>query len=189
MQYPNYDGMGVYALVDENGKMYIGSSVNCKKRFHEHDVNFVKGRETQIMQNAYNQGIVFHGEILEKISYGNNLYFLRKHEEDCIKQYDSVINGYNSRWITATTKEQDENLLQMVTQWGAEEQIAQIQQRIDRMSTPITKKLTFRKVIINLDSYTFSAIKAHAEQNGETLNSFINRAIDQTIERDRQNKE
>lgn len=29
-------------------------------------------------------------------------------------------------------------------------------------------------------------IKTHAEQNGETLNSFINRAIDQTIERDRQ---
>lgn len=29
-------------------------------------------------------------------------------------------------------------------------------------------------------------IKAHAEQNGETLNSFINRAIDQTIELDNQ---
>ena len=28
------------------------------------------------------------------------------------------------------------------------------------------------------------AIKAHAEQNGETLNSFINRAIDETMERD-----
>ena len=27
-------------------------------------------------------------------------------------------------------------------------------------------------------------IKAHAEQHGETLNSFINRAINQTIERD-----
>lgn len=28
-------------------------------------------------------------------------------------------------------------------------------------------------------------IKSHAEQRGETLNSFINRAIDETIERDR----
>lgn len=27
-------------------------------------------------------------------------------------------------------------------------------------------------------------IKAHAEQNGETLNSFINRAINETMERD-----
>jgi len=27
-------------------------------------------------------------------------------------------------------------------------------------------------------------IKAHAEQNGETLNSFINRAIDETMQRD-----
>lgn len=28
-------------------------------------------------------------------------------------------------------------------------------------------------------------IKNHAEERGETLNSFINRAIDETIERDR----
>ncbi len=27
-------------------------------------------------------------------------------------------------------------------------------------------------------------IKAHAEQNGESLNGFVNRAIDETIERD-----
>ena len=32
-------------------------------------------------------------------------------------------------------------------------------------------------------------IKAHAEQQGETLNSFINRAIDETIKRDTDSKE
>ncbi len=32
-------------------------------------------------------------------------------------------------------------------------------------------------------------IKAHAEKNGETLNSFINRAIAETMERDSQKKE
>lgn len=32
-------------------------------------------------------------------------------------------------------------------------------------------------------------IKAHAEQHGETLNSFINRAIDETIKRDTDSKE
>ena len=30
------------------------------------------------------------------------------------------------------------------------------------------------------------ALKAHAEKNGESLNSFINRAIDETMERDEQ---
>lgn len=30
------------------------------------------------------------------------------------------------------------------------------------------------------------AVKAHAEKNGESLNSFINRAIDETMERDEQ---
>lgn len=34
------------------------------------------------------------------------------------------------------------------------------------------------------------ALKAHAEQHGETLNSFVNRAINETIERDKsKNKE
>lgn len=32
-------------------------------------------------------------------------------------------------------------------------------------------------------------IKAHAEQQGETLNSFINRAIDEAIKRDTDNQE
>lgn len=32
-------------------------------------------------------------------------------------------------------------------------------------------------------------LKAHAEQQGETLNGFINRAINETIERDTDNQE
>lgn len=32
-------------------------------------------------------------------------------------------------------------------------------------------------------------LKAHAEQQGETLNGFINRAIDETIKRDMDSKE
>ena len=31
-------------------------------------------------------------------------------------------------------------------------------------------------------------IKAHAESNGESLNGFVNRAIDETMERDKANK-
>ena len=31
-------------------------------------------------------------------------------------------------------------------------------------------------------------IKAHAENNGESLNGFVNRAIDETMERDKANK-
>lgn len=30
-------------------------------------------------------------------------------------------------------------------------------------------------------------IKAHAESNGESLNGFVNRAIDETMERDKEN--
>ena len=31
-------------------------------------------------------------------------------------------------------------------------------------------------------------IKAHAESNGESINGFVNRAIDETMERDKENK-
>ena len=30
-------------------------------------------------------------------------------------------------------------------------------------------------------------IKAHAENNGESINGFVNRAIDETMERDKEN--
>ena len=30
--------------------------------------------------------------------------------------------------------------------------------------------------------------KAHAESNGESINGFVNRAIDETMERDKENK-
>lgn len=185
MQYPNYDGMGVYALVDENGKMYIGSSIDCKKRFREHEIAFKNGRENQSLQSAYNKGVVFHGKILEKISYGNTLYFLREREKYYITQYSTLINGYNSTPATGWTKEQDEFVLQAIINEGNKKAAAKMQKKIEKMSMPIMQKSNFRFTIAITHDF-YSVIREHAEKQGEKLTPFIVRAITETMERDNQ---
>lgn len=34
---PEYNGAGIYALVDDNGKRYIGSSVHLRSRIKQHN--------------------------------------------------------------------------------------------------------------------------------------------------------
>ncbi len=42
----------------------------------------------------------------------------------------------------------------------------------------------YDKTLVRLEKGHLDYVKAHAEQRGESLNGFINRAIDETIERD-----
>jgi ferredoxin len=41
------------------------------------------------------------------------------------------------------------------------------------------------KIVISLSKEKLASIKAHAERRGESVNGFINRAIDETIARDK----
>lgn len=43
----------------------------------------------------------------------------------------------------------------------------------------------YDRVELRVDKGRKDIIKAHAESKGESLNAFINRAIDETMERDR----
>ena len=45
----------------------------------------------------------------------------------------------------------------------------------------------YDKTLIRLEKGRLDIVKTHAEQHGESLNGFINRAIDETIERDNDN--
>lgn len=42
----------------------------------------------------------------------------------------------------------------------------------------------YDKTLIRLEKGRLDIVKTHADQQGESLNGFINRAIDETIERD-----
>lgn len=42
----------------------------------------------------------------------------------------------------------------------------------------------YDKVLLRLDKGQKEVIKAHAEKNGESVNGFVKRAIDETMQRD-----
>lgn len=46
-------------------------------------------------------------------------------------------------------------------------------------------KSTYDRIEVKVPKGNKDKIKAHAEQNGESVNGFINRAIDETIEQDK----
>lgn len=106
MNIPEYDGIGVYALIDkENGKRYIGSSKNVKKRICQHIKSFENKKCSNKLLVAVEQGHEFDIEILERIPYGVNQFFMFERETFYIKKYNALEDGYNCAPTTASTKE------------------------------------------------------------------------------------
>lgn len=72
-----YNGAGIYSLVDENGKRYIGKAKHIQTRLHTHRNNLNRcakgmepyGIENENMMNHVKAGGVFHVEILHKIPW------------------------------------------------------------------------------------------------------------------------
>lgn len=50
-------------------------------------------------------------------------------------------------------------------------------------------KSSYDRIDLKVPKGNKDKIKAHAEQNGESVNGFINRAIDETMERDKKGTE
>ena len=50
-------------------------------------------------------------------------------------------------------------------------------------------KSSYDRIDLKVPKGNKDKIKAHAEQNGESVNGFINRAIDETMERDKKDME
>lgn len=100
----DYNGAGIYSLVDENGKRYIGQAKHIQNRLHAHRVNLnrcAKGLEPSCIENAnminyVRNGGVFTAEILYKIPwYESTENELRKQEGYYCEKY-GYKNIYNS---------------------------------------------------------------------------------------------
>lgn len=101
---PETKNSGIYALVDENGKMYIGSAINLKKRLIQHNRGMsiaLSGEhdafESQSLQNAVTAGRHFTVSILAVFPCGLSADFLRKIEREFIAEYSKGVPLYNSR--------------------------------------------------------------------------------------------
>jgi group I intron endonuclease len=87
---------GVYKIIcQETGKVYIGSSANCCRRFAEHSSDLRNRRGSPRLQNAYLKygESAFRFEVIEYCDFD----VLRKREQywmDMLRSYDRNI-GYN----------------------------------------------------------------------------------------------
>ena len=94
--YPNK--VGIYKLTcDNNGKIYIGKSVNIKQRLNNHKHSWKSSKKRWYLQNAIikHGGESFNVEILEIVENFNKLKdndILLEREEYYINVYDTTKN-------------------------------------------------------------------------------------------------
>lgn len=177
---PDYEGIGVYALINnQNGKMYIGSSQNIRQRIMQHKSSPPSG-----VKEAIQQGDTFSVKILEKLPYGCNQFDIFNRESYYIQYYDALNKGYNRAKTTCSTKEE---LLTSLEHFKNSKKMSEyIRNIISKRERPIYAKTPSRKNIryIPINPELFSIIKSHAEQQGESMNQFVIRAINETMQRD-----
>ncbi len=178
---PEYDGIGVYALINnQTGKMYIGSSQNIHQRIIQHKSSPPSGIKEDIQQ-----GNMFSVRILEMLPYGCNQFELFNRESYYIQKYDTLNKGYNRAKTTCSTKEE---LLTSLENFKNNTEMSEyIKNIISKREQPILAKRYNANHNIQIDDSRFAKIKAHAAEHGESVNAFINRAINETMEHD-QNK-
>ena len=109
---PNYSGIGIYAIIDTvTDKRYIGSSRNIRRRLMQHNISIKNGKGNQGLCTAYNQGHILRCEIIEKINYGINEFYLADRELFYICEFDSINNGFNTHKTPSSSKDELESQL------------------------------------------------------------------------------
>ena len=177
---PEYEGIGVYALVNNrNQKMYIGSSQNVRQRIIQH-----KSSPPSSVKEDIQRGDTFTVKILEMLPYGSNQFDMFSRETHFIQHYDTLNTGYNRAKTTCSTKEE---LLTSLEYFKNNSEMSNyIKNIISKRERPIYAKPNEKNTIrhIPIDAAFFSLVQKHAASMGESMNSFVIRAIDEAMERD-----
>lgn len=212
---PDYAGPGVYSIIDENGKRYIGSSKNIKKRIQEHNSSMIKAaKDTGIwavnkeIDSAVKNGVSFRVEVLHKFEDGCTFYDLVDMERKYIDYFGGAKNTYNSM-ITADLRVEDYKSLRYYERKDSEkarEYVKYFRGKIEereKMIYPIQlkkrKSRTERKCQVKqprgkvkrkrfaviVPEDIWPAIQAAAEAAGQSLNAYTRQAIQERMERER----
>lgn len=179
---PDYDGIGVYALIDNTGNMYIGSSKHIKQRFQQHNQAIISGTENKKILQAIEDGKTFHCSIIEKLDYGVCQYDIKKKETQYIRQLKPFYNISPGSYLSPEfhlsgyNKAKNNGDLETAAYWLSMYQ---------RLSAPIMPENVALKV--RLPKHVLDALRQHLHAvNNENLNDFVVRAINETMERDNQ---
>lgn len=88
---PDYDGIGVYALIDNTGNMYIGSSKHINQRLRQHNQAIRSGTENKKILQAIEDGKTFHCSIIEKLDYGVCQYDIKKKRNSVYQTVETIL--------------------------------------------------------------------------------------------------
>ena len=109
---PDYDGPGVYALIDQNGKRYIGSSKHVRRRIIYHHITFrriLKSGTAPHTGKKIIDGVLsgnqFTAVLLEKLPEGGCYYDLMDLEKKALEECGGCANTYNGMPIKNYRKE------------------------------------------------------------------------------------
>ena len=126
---PSYNGPGVYALIDENGKKYIGSSIHVHSRILAHLSTFRKilkygenRHRKDYVSNYYlcdaiKSGAVFSAVVIEKLKQGGNIYELVDLERFYLEKAGGLGATYNM-YPVLINRDKDYNLRQVWENMG-----------------------------------------------------------------------
>lgn len=183
---PDYNGMGIYALINNRtGKMYIGASQNIHKRIMQHKYSPLSAIKSDI-----NSGDTFRVEILEKLPSGSNQFDMFRREKHFIDSYNVIEYGYNKASTTCCSKE---DLLKSLERFAQNPKMtAYILNIIKKRERPIPSQAethkqymeNFVEIKVRMTPERREQVKAHAQAIGESTTAFINRAIDEAMQRD-----
>ncbi len=168
---PNYKGAAVYALIDEDGKKYIGSTCNFKNRMLRWRVSMMKavnagcyvGNGPQSISEAVIAGHRFRAEIIEMLPPNISKSDLLLHEKNALDAAGGVENTYNSVRIYEDA----------VARWGK-----------NGFYTQAQNKATQKYIAANLEEVRFRVkkgerqrVKDKAEGHGLSMAQYIIRTI------------
>lgn len=197
---PEYNGIGVYALINNRtGKMYIGASKNVYTRIKQHIYS-----PTAAIEKDVESGDTFHVEILEKLPSGSNQFDMFGREKYFIDLYDSINHGYNKAPTTCCTKEELLESLQhfkksrKMTNYilniiaKREKPIFYKEEETQAMSDLSNKtkydleyaKKKLKRIPLDVQKEKYDEIKAAATAAGESVNGYIKKAVDDRMERE-----
>ena len=164
---PVYDGPGVYALTDETGKRYIGSSVNVRARIKAHASALRAGRGPEKMQTAVMSGSHFIAEVLEEVPYGASRHDLFRLEHKWLIHFDSVRNWYNGTFSTGGVSDARYD-------WPASDYVIE-EPRHDAVRVSFT---------VPSDDYR-QHIRAAAKAAGQSVQKYILAAVQERMDREK----
>ena len=187
-----YNDIGVYAIINtNNGKMYIGASINVAARIKQQMQNFELLKCNDRIKADIQRGHKFTTKIIEKLPYGINRYYLDERKKHFIKYYKTIENGYNDdvTIITLGSKEENEKSIKYFESIGDLDTAEYFRKKHLKKLKPIHPKnrlysLDYDELKITIPKGSKSLIEAAAKADNQSINGYVKKAVKAQYEAD-----